>query len=78
MDWSALTNLPAVGWPTAIALAIVLAGLLLGARYEARKHHAKELQDAETAYKAAVSSRDPDRIRIAAIRLRNARRRKAA
>ena len=24
MDWSTLTHLPAVGWPTAIALAIAL------------------------------------------------------
>jgi len=75
VDWSTLTNLPAVGWPTAIALAIALAGLLLGAMHEARTRHAKELQDAEANYKAAVASRDPDRIRLAALRLRNARRR---
>jgi hypothetical protein len=74
VDWSTLTNLPAVGWPTAVALAIVMAGLLLGTRYEARKRRAKELQDAENDYRSAVDSRDPDRIRIAAIRLRDARR----
>lgn len=75
MDWSTLTNLPAVGWPTAIALAIALAGLLLGAMHEARRRIERELQDAEANYKAAVASRDPDRIRLAALRLRNARRR---
>ena len=75
MDWSTLTHLPAVGWPTAIALAIVLAGLLLGARHEARKRHARELQHAEKIYRAAVAAGDPDLIAIAARRLRDARRR---
>lgn len=74
MDWSTLTNLPAVGWPTAIAMAIALAGLLLHARREACKRHAKELQDAEKIYRAAVFAGDPDLIAIAARRLRNARR----
>jgi hypothetical protein len=77
VDWSTLTNLPAVGWPTTVALAIVLAGLLLGARYEARKRRAKELQDAEKIYRAAVYSGDPDLIAIAARRLRDARRKAA-
>lgn len=74
MDWSTLTNLPAVGWPTAIALAIALAGLLLGTRYEARKRHARELHEAEKIYRAAVDSGDLDLIAIAARRLRDARR----
>lgn len=77
MDWSTLTNLPAVGWPTAIALAIALAGLLLGTRYEARKRHARELQNAEKIYRAAVAAGDPDLIAIAARRLRDARRKAA-
>ena len=75
MDWSTLPNLPAVGWPTAIALAIALAGLLLGARYEARKRIAQELQNAKKIYRAAVAAGDPDLIAIAARRLRDARRR---
>ena len=75
MDWATLTNLPAVGWPTAIALAVALAGLLLGAMHEARTRHAKELQDAENIYRAAVDSGDLDLIAIAARRLRDARRR---
>jgi len=74
VDWSALTNLPAVGWPTAIALAIALAGLLLGAMHEARTRHARELQNAEKIYRAAVAAGDPDLIAIAARRLRDARR----
>jgi FtsZ-interacting cell division protein ZipA len=74
MDWAGLTNLPSVGWPTAIALAIAMAGLMLGSWHESRKRRAKELQDAENDYKDAVASRDPDRIRLAAVRLRLARR----
>jgi len=75
VDWSALTNLPAVGWPTAVALAIALAGLIAGSAIEGRLKRERELKEAEQAYRAAVASGDPDRIRIAAAGLRDARKR---
>lgn len=75
MDWSTLTNMPSVGWPTAIALAIVLAGLFAGSIYESRKRREKELRNAEKIYRAAIASGDPDLIHIAAKRLRYAQRR---
>ena len=77
MIW-APESLPEVGWPTAIALAIALAGLINANRDQASKRRARELQDPEKAKKDAVASRDPDRIRIAAMRLRDARRKAGA
>ena len=78
MDFSSITNIPQVGWATAVAMALVLAGLVMGARREARKHREKELQDAIDEYYQAVVSRDPDRLNIAARRLRDARKRAGA
>ena len=72
MDFSNL-NLPDVGWATAVALALILAGMVLARKWrgtdrtEAKR--AQELKDAEAAYRAAVDSRDPDRIHLAAVRL---------
>lgn len=75
MDGFALTALTQLGWPAVIALAIILAIMLLLTRQERRKRHATEVQQAEEAYRAAVASRDPDGIALAARRLRDARRR---
>ena len=75
MDWSGLTSLTDVGWPTVIAMAIALAGLVAGSAIEGRLKRERELKEAEQAYRAAVASGDPDRIRIAAAGLRDARKR---
>lgn len=75
MDWSGLGSLTDVGWPTVIAMAIALAGLIAGAAVERRQKRERELKEAEQAYRAAVDSGDPDRIRIAAAGLRDARKR---
>ncbi len=75
MDWSGLGSLTDVGWPTVIAMAIALAGLVAGSAIEGRLKRERELKEAEQAYRAAVASGDPDRIRIAAAGLRDARKR---
>ena len=75
MDWSGLGSLTDVGWPTVIAMAIALAGLIAGSAVERRQKRERELKEAEQAYRAAVASGDPDRIRIAAAGLRDARKR---
>jgi len=75
MDWSGLGSLTDVGWPTVTAMAIALAGLVAGSAIEGRLKRERELKEAEQAYRAAVASGDPDRIRIAAAGLRDARKR---
>jgi hypothetical protein len=78
MDFSAL-SIPQVGWASAIALALALAGAILIRQWTRADKHEREAKDeiekAEAAYRLAVDSRDVDRIRLAAVRLQNARKR---
>jgi membrane protein implicated in regulation of membrane protease activity len=73
MEGFTLTSLTQLGWPAAIALALILAILLLIALQERSRRHEDDLHQAEEEYRAAVASRDPDRIALAARRLRDAR-----
>ena len=71
-DW--LTNIPSVGWPTAITVVVVAAlGVCL---YRVRKAEERkaELYAAEEEYRKAVVSGDVDYINIAAKRLQSARK----
>ncbi len=72
MDW--LSSLPNVGWATAISLGVALAIYLINARHDALKERTNRVLQAEQDYRDAVASRDPDRIALAAQRLRDAQR----
>lgn len=63
----------ALGWGTAAAVGMILVAAAVFRAWARRDAVARELKDAEQDYRKAVASRDPDRIRLAANRLRKLR-----
>ena len=69
----ALAALAKLGWETALAVAAIVAAAAVFREWRRRDAAAKEIPNAEEDYRKAVASRDPDRIRLAALRLRELR-----
>lgn len=63
----------ALGWGTAVAVVAILVSAAVFRHWAARDRLRKEIADAEQDYRKAVASRDPDRVRLAAGRLRKLR-----
>ncbi len=72
MDGIDLTQFQGLGYGTAVAIVSIIAALAVMRRWRGRDEARKELENAQKAYRDAVASGDPDRIHLAARRLRDA------